>query len=76
MPMSALDRKVALLRAGRSMADIARSVEPKVTTSHVSQVLRGLRRSPRIEAAIAAAIDKAPDEVFPPAPSAPSSLAA
>lgn len=66
MSLSPLDRKIALMRAGVTMSAIARTVEPPVTANHVCQVVAGKRRSPRIEAAVAHAIKKQPDEVFAP----------
>jgi len=68
MPLTPLDRKVALLRAGVRMSDIARRVQPPVSANHVSKVVAGERRSPRIEAAIAEAIGLPITKVFPPAP--------
>jgi len=50
------------------MSDIARRVEPPVSANHVSKVVAGERRSPRIEAAIAEAIGLPAAKVFPPAP--------
>lgn len=63
MAMTPIDRKVELLRKGKSMSDIARALE--VTPGHVSQVVAGERRSPRVEAAVAAAIGRPVQAVFP-----------
>lgn len=65
MPLSPLDRKIALLRAGVTMSEIARQLDPPVSANHVSKVIAGERRSPRIERAIAEAIDLPEDAVFP-----------
>ncbi len=62
MPMTYKQRKIALIEADMSMSDLAR--ELGVTPSHVSQVVRGERRSPRIEARIAEVIGSPVDEVF------------
>lgn len=62
MPMTPKQRKVALLEADASMSDIARKLE--VTPGHVSQVVSGDRRSPRVEAAVAEAIGRTAEEVF------------
>ena len=60
--MNAIERKVALLRKGISMSDIARQLD--VTPQHVSMVVNGERRSPRVEDAIAAALDIPLHELF------------
>ncbi len=62
MPMTPKQRKIALIEADASMSEIARRLG--VTPSHVSQVVRGDRRSPSVERAVAEAIGKAADEVF------------
>jgi transcriptional regulator with XRE-family HTH domain len=62
MPMTPKQRKIALIEADANMSEIARKLA--VTPSHVSQVVRGDRRSPRVEAAIAEAIGSTADEVF------------
>lgn len=64
--MTPLDRKIALMRAGVTAADIAS--ELGVTRQFVSEVVRGTRRSDgdRVEAAIAAAIGKPVADVFAP----------
>jgi len=61
--MSARERKAALVLRGITGAHLARELE--VSEQQVSQVLRGFRRSPRVEAAIAAAIGKPVGRVFP-----------
>lgn len=66
MPLSPLDIKVELIRKGVTMSAIARELEPPVSANHVSKVVAGERRSPRIEAAIAEKIGRAVDEVFEP----------
>lgn len=62
MPMKPADRKAELVRRGVTLADIARALE--VSGPHVSQVLYGKRRSPRVEQAIAEAIGKPVSRVF------------
>lgn len=64
MPMTPKQRKIALIDADASMSDIARKLD--VTPSHVSQVVRGDRRSPRVEAAIADAVGSTAEEMFGP----------
>ena len=66
MAMSPIDRKVELLRKGVSMSEIARELDPPVSLNHVSRVVAGERRSPRVEAAIAEAIGLPLDAVFDP----------
>lgn len=68
MALSPIDRKVELLRKGVSMSDIARQLDPPVSAHHVSRVVAGERRSPRIEAAVANAIDLPLESVFDPQP--------
>ncbi len=65
MPLTPLDRKIALLRAGVSMAEIGRQLG--VTKNHVAMVVAGKRRSPRVEAKVAESIGKPTGRVFPPA---------
>jgi len=64
MPMKPRSRKVAMLRAGVTQAMIAR--ELGVTYAAVCLVISGNSRSGRIERAIAAAIGKSREAVFPP----------
>ncbi|MEA3247226.1 MAG: helix-turn-helix transcriptional regulator [Gemmatimonadota bacterium] len=64
MPMPPLERKVALMRAGVTQTAIAR--QAGVTVSHVSEVMYGRRRSPRIEQAIAEALKLPVAAVFEP----------
>lgn len=73
MPMSPLERKVALLRAHITQSEIAR--EMGVSVSHVSEVLYGRRRSPRIEQAIADALKLPVHDVFEPAPERATAVA-
>lgn len=72
MPLTPLDRKVALLRKRMTMSEIARRLKPPVSPNHVSKVVAGERRSPRVEAAIAEAIGLPVGRVFPPMPSTSS----
>lgn len=67
MPMKPADRKAELVRRGKSISSVARELD--VAASHVNQVVNDKRRSPRVEQAIAAAIEMPVDEVFEPAPS-------
>ena len=60
--LSALDRKAALVKAGKTLAAIAAEVD--YTPGHVSQVLHGKRRDAKTEAAIAKAIGKSVVTVF------------
>lgn len=64
MPIEPIDRKIELIRAGVSMAEIGRTLG--VTKEHVSMVVGGKRRSPRVETAVADAIGKPVEDVFPP----------
>lgn len=66
MVSSPTERKVALLRAGITQSQIARQL--RTSLQYVNDVLYGRRRSPRIEAAIAEAIGRPVEDVFPPAP--------
>lgn len=61
--MSPLDRKIALLKRDTTLTAIASDLD--VTVSHVSQVLAGKRRSPRVEQAVAELIGKPVSQVFP-----------
>lgn len=62
MPMTPKERKIELIKADKTMADIARQLG--VTVSHVSQVVLGKRHSPSVEAAVAEAIGKPVTRVF------------
>lgn len=62
MPMTPLQRKVALMEKGVTFTEIAK--QQGVTVQHVSHVNRGVRRSPSIEKAIADAIGKPIGRVF------------
>lgn len=62
MPMTPKERKIELLRADATMAEIARQLG--LTIGHVSQVIAGKRRSPSVEQAVAAAIGKPVERVF------------
>lgn len=62
MPLAPLDRKAELVRRGISMSEIARRLD--VTAQHVSMVIAGKRRSPRIEEEVSKAIGKPPAQVF------------
>lgn len=62
MPMTPKERKIELMKADKTMAEIARQLG--VTISHVSQVVLGKRRSPTVEAAVAEAIGKPVTKVF------------
>lgn len=62
MPMTAMQRKLALIEAGKKQSDIAKALE--VSEAQVSAVVRGVHRSTRVEAAVAAALDKPVSEVF------------
>lgn len=63
MPLDPRQRKAALVLRGVSQADIARRAG--VTATHVSDVLHGRRRSPRVERAIAEALGRAIEDLFP-----------
>jgi lambda repressor-like predicted transcriptional regulator len=67
MPLTIPERKAELVRREIGLADIAAA--QGVTRQHVWHVLTGKRRSPRIEQAIADAIELPVEEVFgaPPA---------
>jgi transcriptional regulator with XRE-family HTH domain len=62
MPMTAKQRKIALIEAEVTMAEIAR--EMGVSGAHISQIIAGTRRSPRIEAKVAEVIGVPAEEVF------------
>ena len=62
MPMSPNDRKAELVRLGVTAAEIARTLG--LARAHVSQVLAGSRRSPRVEAEVARVIGKPVERVF------------
>lgn len=64
MPMTPFDRKVELMRRKVSQADIGRRTG--FSQTYVHEVLKGTRRSPVIEAAVAELIGRPVDEVFPP----------
>ena len=62
--MTPIDIKIELMRAGISMADIGRRCG--LTRQAVSMVISGVNRSVRAEQAIAAALGRQVDELFPP----------
>jgi predicted transcriptional regulator len=62
VPYTALERKVALMRAGVTMKEVAE--ELGVSPPHVSQVVAGKRRSPRVEQAIASKVGKKREQLF------------
>lgn len=62
MPMTPNSRKAALVERGITITSIAE--ELGVTVSHVAQVVRGEKESPRVEQAVANAIGKPVEEVF------------
>lgn len=64
MPMTPTERKVELLKRDTTMTALAESLG--CTVSHVSHVIHGRRRAPRIEQAIADAIGKPVKRVFEP----------
>ena len=64
MPTDPRQRKAALVLAGIRQSDIARRVG--VAQTHVSDVIHGRRRSRRVEAAIADALGRRVEDVFPP----------
>jgi transcriptional regulator with XRE-family HTH domain len=65
MPLSSLERKAQMVL--KQVQQIALAEQLGVTQSHISQVLSGDRRSPRVEQAIADAFGMPVEEVFPPA---------
>ena len=62
MALTRRERKAALVLKGVSLSDIAR--ELGVSQQHVSMVVAGIRRSPRVEEAVAAAIGRPIRQVF------------
>lgn len=64
MPMTPRERKAALVLRGIVMSDIARALD--VAAAHVSLVVSGDRRSPRVEQAVADAIGLPIEDLFPP----------
>lgn len=64
MPMTPFDRKVALMRKRVSLAQIGTDLG--VSRQFVSEVVRGTRRSERVEAAVAEVIGKPVTAVFDP----------
>ena len=62
MPMKPVEIKVELLRKGVTLQAIADDL--KVSQPHVSQVVWGKRRSPRVEQAVADAIGRPVNKVF------------
>ena len=73
MPTDPRRRKAALVLAGVRQADIARRLS--VAPTHVSDVIHGRRRSLRVEAAIAEALGRRVEEIFPqPAAKYPTGL--
>ena len=63
MPMTPVEIKVELLRKGKTLAEIASGLD--LTPGHVSQVVWGKRRSPVVEEAVAKAIGRPVQKVFP-----------
>lgn len=63
MTLTPNERKAELVRLGLTQAGIAR--DHGVKRAHLHLVLMGVRRSERIEQAIADAIGRPVDEVFP-----------
>lgn len=63
MPLTPQDRKAELVRRGLTMSDVARSLG--LSLNHVSKVIAGERRSPRVERAIAKRIGQPVESVFP-----------
>jgi len=62
MTMTPEDRKAELVRRRVTAAAIARALG--VARAHVSQVLAGTRRSPRVEAEVARILELPVEEVF------------
>ena len=62
MPLTALERKAQMVLKEVQQSDLAAQLG--VTPSHVSMVVSGERRSPRVEQAIADAIGLPVAEVF------------
>lgn len=63
MPLTPQDRKAELVRKGLSMSDVARQLD--LSLNHVSKVIAGERRSPRVEQAVAELIGMPVTKVFP-----------
>ena len=63
--MKSVDIKIELLRLKITEKEIAESVDPPVTQPAISQIISGKRNTPRLQEAVAAAIGKTADEVFP-----------
>lgn len=64
MPLTPRERKAALVLKGVTYAAIARELE--ITGTQVGSVVAGIRRSSRVEQAVADAIGKPVRAVFPP----------
>jgi hypothetical protein len=64
MALSPVERKAALLLAGVKYRDLA--AKHGFSAAMISVVVNGRSRSDRVEAAIAQAIARPRDEVFPP----------
>jgi transcriptional regulator with XRE-family HTH domain len=64
MPMNPWDRKAELVRRRVKQSEIARQLG--FSRAYVSDVIAGNRRSERVEAAVAEAIGRDVDKVFPP----------
>ena len=64
MPMSPIDRKIAMMRKRITQAEIGRRTG--FSQTYVHEVVKGTRRSAVIEAAIVRAIGLKPADVFPP----------
>lgn len=62
MPMTPEERKAELVRRKTTAAAVARSLG--VARAHVSQVLAGTRRSPRVESEVARIFEMAVEDVF------------
>lgn len=62
MTLSATERKAKLVMAHVSQAEVARKLG--VSVGHVSEVVRGQRRSPRVERAVAESLGMPVEEVF------------
>lgn len=64
MTMSATERKAKLILAHVRQSDLARKLG--LSYSHVTEVVRGRRRSPRVESEVAAVLGIPVEEVFGP----------
>lgn len=64
MPLTPRERKAALMLAGKRYRDLTDAAD--ATEAAISLVINDRLRSERIEAAIAQAIARPRDEVFPP----------